>query len=159
MILHRGRASDTEATLRSLGGAADPVVVVAHAQQEEGPRPASPPARTLLLPRDHGFAGAVNRGMAAAREAGAGDVLLLEAGTTLEPGALAAQPAAPAARARAGGGGPRADPGGGGGRGVGGGGRGRAPPPRGAPPGPPGGGGPPRPPPRPGPTRRPWGRG
>ena len=115
MILHRGRASDTEATLRSLGGAADPVVVVAHAQQEEGPRPASPPARTLLLPRDHGFAGAVNRGMAAAREAGAGDVLLLEAGTTLEPGALAAlRAAAPAPPAPAAGG-PRGVGAGGGG--------------------------------------------
>ena len=138
MILHRGRASDTEATLRSLGGAADPVVVVAHAQQEEGPRPASPPARTLLLPRDHGFAGAVNRGMAAAREAGAGDVLLLEAGTTLEPGALAALDAA----ARR----PPPPAGRGAGAGLGGGGGGGRPPAGGAPRGGGGGGGGPAPP-------------
>jgi putative sugar O-methyltransferase len=64
-------------------------------------------AAVIDLPRDHGFAGAFNRGAALAREKGASDLLALRAGSVLPAGglealaaALAADPGAAAAGAR-----------------------------------------------------------
>jgi putative sugar O-methyltransferase len=111
-------------SLDSLGGpgGAAPVVLVENGVPGPGASalPSRPAVQRLSLPRDHGFAGAVNRGAALAREAGAPgngelDLLVLRGGTVLEPGALAALRVALAGNPRAAAAGPRLLPEGGGG--------------------------------------------